>query len=272
MGVKTILFVLILVSVIAIVEGVPVPDYTLYGSVTVDGTKLTKDDSSVITLTLEGAELVKFTMGDVDADAYVLRVPMNSEATPGYAQTGDSVRIFVDGREVDQSPITVGDFGTTVKLDISVGSTPSSDEPEDETPVETTTTGRSSGGGGGSSSSGSSGSEPDVETVTVPVPELYEKEVAEEDEEEPEPTLIEQQETSQVKEDTLLTGATVEEEKIGFFQRILNFLGIGKETTPTGEAVAEVPKAKPLIGILIALVIVAVGLAVAYFLIFSREQ
>ena len=44
MGVKTILFVLILVSVIAIVEGVPVPDYTLYGSVTVDGTKLTKDD------------------------------------------------------------------------------------------------------------------------------------------------------------------------------------------------------------------------------------
>ena len=77
-------------------------------------------------------------MGDVDADAYVLRVSMNSEEMEGFAQVGDIARIYIDGREADQSPVTITDFGTTVSLDLTVGSA-QEDEPDEETTAEDTT-------------------------------------------------------------------------------------------------------------------------------------
>jgi len=254
MGVKNILFGLVLIMLINIVCAVPIPDYTLYGKVTVDGTILTKDDSNIISLTVDGKELTSFTMGEVDADAYVLRVPMNSEEIEGFAQVGDTARIYIDGKEADQSPVTIGDFGTTVNLDLTIGS---------EQGEEEESSGRDSSSGG---SSRSSDREPEHESITITVSD--EEEPIKEEVKEDKKAIVTKTEDKKVEEKS---EKITEEQKIDVFQRLINFLGFGEKAT-TGAAVAEVPRAKPLIGILIALVIIAIGLAIAYFVIFKREE
>ena len=253
--------------IVATVSAVPLPDYTLYGSVTVNGNKLTKEDSNIISLSVDGKELVKFQMGDVNADAYVLKIPMNSEKTEGYARTGDLARIYVDGVEVDQSPVTIGDFGTTVKLDLTV----SPEQQEQETQESTGTT----GGGSSESSSrshrgGGSSNEKETskELINVKLPEQEEKK------EEPEKRLkIEPKRDEEIKEitETEVLKQQKEETKKGFFEKLINLLGFGKEKI-TGRAVSELPSPKPLIGILIALVIIVVSLLIAYSLIFRGER
>jgi len=253
MGAGNILCIFTLLILVSIVTAIPLPDCTLYGSVTVNDYLLTKDDSNVISLTVDGEELASFTMGDVDADAYVLKVPINSEETEGFAQTGDTARIYIDGEEVDQSPITIGDFGTTIKLDLSVSS-------EQPTPSGGTS---SSTSGGGSRKSGDREPEVSRESIIIPEPEEISEEQPKIKPKEEDVVIsaeTPQKQTKEVKEEV---------EKIGLLQRLRNLFG---EKDVTGKAVAEAPKAKPLIGIIIALIIVAVGLTIAYFVIFKREK
>jgi cysteine-rich repeat protein len=100
------------------VGAVPVPDYTLYGEAYVNGNQLLRTDSATVSLKVDNQEIVYFDMGDVDADAYVLRVPMNSERTPGFAMTGDTAYIYINNVSINENPCIIGDFGTTIKLDI----------------------------------------------------------------------------------------------------------------------------------------------------------
>ena len=119
MGVKNSIYILVLLILISTIAAIPLPDYTLYGSVTVNNNKLTKDDSNIISLTVDGNELVSFTMGEVDVDAYVLRVPLNDEDIADAAQTEDSARIYVDGIEVDPSEVpllVIKPYNLDVKL------------------------------------------------------------------------------------------------------------------------------------------------------------
>lgn len=258
MGAKFFGYTLIFLISLFSIWAIPVPDYTLYGSATVNGRILTKEDSNIITLALDGKQLVSFKMGDVAADAYVLRVPMNSERTEQYAMAGDSVRIYIDGNEVKESPVTIGEFGTTVKLDMTIAS-------ESEQP----TTPKSSGGGSSShKQSTSDETEPKTtETVTIPSSQQSEEKTVVQ-------PLQPKAEIPQTQSEALEQTTEKEESSgVSIFQRIKDFLGLGKITgaATTDIKKTETPAAKPLVGIFIALIIVAVGLAIAYALIFKKE-
>jgi hypothetical protein len=302
MGVKQLIYLIVFIISFVIVSATPVPDYTLYGSATVSGKILTKEDTNVISLRLNEQELVKFTMGDVAADAYVLRVQMDSERTEGRAMKGDSVRIYIDGKEIDQSPVTIGDFGITVKLDITVSGTPSTCSPNWQcgawescsasstqsrtctdlnncgtasnkpaisqpcTPPNSGSGGSSGGSGSGSSSKSNSKETPKVtETISVndntpAVPTTQKAETVKK-------TVIKTAEENEPA--TQQISSEEQEEKVSLLQKIKDLFGFGKEMPITGEAVADVPTPRPLVGILIALVIVAFGLLVAYVIIFK---
>jgi hypothetical protein len=298
MGIKPLVSLIVFLVSLSIVSAIPVPDYTLYGSATVSGKTLTKEDTNVISLKLDGQELVSFTMGDVAADAYVLRVPMNSERTDGYAMAGDSVRIYVDDKEADHSPVIVGDFGSTVKLDISVSGSVTSCTPNwqcnswescsssgsqsrtcnDLNNCGTTTnmpatsqsctppSSGSSGSSGGSSSKSSSKDTPKV-TETIGVSEDEPETTVQKNEPVKKTVIISEQKQTTAQE--ISTEESEDEPKVSLWQKIKEILGLNKEEIPTAQVVSDVPQPKPLIGILIALVIIAFGLLVAYVIIFK---
>jgi parallel beta-helix repeat protein len=106
---------------IGLVTAIPQQDYTLYGTATLNGKVLTAQDDAVISLKVEGIELVSYTMGDIPGtDNYVLIVPLDSE--PGVttaAQEGDTAYIYINGIAINEGVQIIGAPGTTVQFDIS---------------------------------------------------------------------------------------------------------------------------------------------------------
>jgi parallel beta-helix repeat protein len=109
---------------IGLVAAIPQQDYTLYGTATLNGKVLTAQDDAVISLKVEGMELVSYTMGDIPGtDNYVLIVPLDSE--PGVttaAQEGETAYIYINGIPISEGAQIIGAPGTTVQFDISATS------------------------------------------------------------------------------------------------------------------------------------------------------
>jgi hypothetical protein len=101
----------------------PQPDFTFYGTAYVNGTPLTQTDTGyTITLEADGIELVRYRMGDDPGygDNYVLIVPMDDDpAVTTKGQEGDTAYVYINGVEVDESPLTLGDYGKTLPQDIN---------------------------------------------------------------------------------------------------------------------------------------------------------
>ena len=106
------------------VTAMPQQDYTLYGTATLDGAVLTAQDDAVISLAVDGIELVSYTMGDISGtDYYVLKVPLDSD--PGVtlaAQEGDTAYVYVNSVAIDEGPRIIGAPSTTARFDISARS------------------------------------------------------------------------------------------------------------------------------------------------------
>jgi hypothetical protein len=101
----------------------PQMDFTIYGSARVGDKTLTRSDTDyVLTLEVNGRELVRYVMGSLPSfqDYYVLKVPMDSDPfVQDKAYMGDTAHIFVNGKPVSENPIIVGNPGETILLDIS---------------------------------------------------------------------------------------------------------------------------------------------------------
>lgn len=101
---------------------VPMPEYTLYGTAHLNNVALTAGDAEyAVSLKLNGTTLVSYAMGSVGSygDRYVLKTPMDSDqAVSDAAYPGDTASLYINGVEIDESPVTIGDFGETTELDI----------------------------------------------------------------------------------------------------------------------------------------------------------
>jgi len=119
--VKFMLVIAILCFCIGQVTAIPQQDYTLYGTATFDGTVLTARDDAVISLAVDGIELVSYTMGDIQGtDYYVLKVPLDSD--PGVttaAQEGDTAYVYINGVAINEGPQIIGAPSATARFDIS---------------------------------------------------------------------------------------------------------------------------------------------------------
>lgn len=122
--VKIVLIIAILCFCIGVVTAIPQQDYTLYGTATLNGKILTAQDDAVVSLKVDGIELVSYTMGDITStDNYVLKVPMDSD--PGVttaAQEGDTAYISINGIAINEGPQIIGAPGTIVQFGISATS------------------------------------------------------------------------------------------------------------------------------------------------------
>ena len=122
--VKIALAIAILCFCSGLVTAIPQQDYTLYGTATLDGVVLTAQDDAVISLAVEGVELVSYRMGNISGtDYYVLKVPLDSD--PGVttaAQEGDTAYIYINGVEISEGTQIMGAPSNTARFDISAGS------------------------------------------------------------------------------------------------------------------------------------------------------
>ncbi|MCK4347213.1 MAG: hypothetical protein KAW47_01215, partial [Thermoplasmatales archaeon] len=122
--VKIALTIAILCFGIGVVTAIPQQDYTLYGTARLNGKVLTAQDDDVISLEVDGVELVSYTMGDIpNTDNYVLKVPMDSD--PGVttaAQEGDTAYTYINGIAINEGPQIIGAPGTIVQFGISATS------------------------------------------------------------------------------------------------------------------------------------------------------
>ncbi|RCV64772.1 hypothetical protein C5S53_07200 [Methanophagales archaeon] len=118
---KIALAIAILCFCSGLVTAIPQQDYTIYGTATLIGTVLTAQDDAVISLAVDGIELVSYTMGDISGtNNYVLKVPLDSD--PGVttaAQEGDSAYIYINGVAINEGPQIIEAPGTTAHVDIS---------------------------------------------------------------------------------------------------------------------------------------------------------
>jgi len=100
----------------------PQPDFTFWGTAHVNGVPLTQSDTDhIITLEVDGIELVQYTMGDmaIYEDYYVLKVPMDDDPmVVDKGQAGDTAFVYINGNPVDENPLTLGNYGETVLQDI----------------------------------------------------------------------------------------------------------------------------------------------------------
>jgi|GEM_PF-1500815 len=133
-----ILINLLLLTAGASVFAKPQPDFTFFGTASVNGVPLTQSDTdTTITLEVEGVELARYTMGDNPAagDYYVLIVPMDDDPTvTNKGFPGDSALVYINDNPVDENPLTLGNFGQTLVQNIDA--TISGLEPEiDVSPV-----------------------------------------------------------------------------------------------------------------------------------------
>jgi hypothetical protein len=123
--VKIALTIAIICFGIGLVTAVPpTQPYTLYGTATLNGKVLTAQDDDVISLKVDGVELVSYTMGDIAGiDHYVLKVPIDSNSSvTTAAQEGDSAYIYINGVAISEGVQVIGAPGTTVPFDISATS------------------------------------------------------------------------------------------------------------------------------------------------------
>jgi hypothetical protein len=127
--VKIALLIAILCFGIGVVTAIPQQPYTLYGTATLNGKILTAQDDAVMSLKVEGIELVSYTMGDISGtDNYVLKVPMDSDSSvTTAAQEGDTALIYINGIAINEGVSIIGAPSTTVQFDIS--GTPVSNQP-----------------------------------------------------------------------------------------------------------------------------------------------
>ncbi len=102
----------------------PTQPYTLYGTATLNGKVLTAQDDAVISLKVDGIELVSYTMGDIAGiDNYVLKVPMDSDSSvTTAAQEGDSAYIYINSVAIDEGVQVIGAPAAVIKFDISATS------------------------------------------------------------------------------------------------------------------------------------------------------
>jgi len=104
------------------VYGVPAQPYTLFGTVTVDGVALKQTDTNfTVTLKVNGVVLVSYRMGENPAagDNYVLIVPMDTDVTVSNAAfPGNSADIYINDVSANENPVTIGNSGETLSLDI----------------------------------------------------------------------------------------------------------------------------------------------------------
>jgi parallel beta-helix repeat protein len=123
--VKITLLIAILCFGIGVVTAIPQQPDTLYGTTTLNGKVLTAQDDDVVSLKVDGIELVSYTMGDISGtDNYVLKVPMDSDSSvTTAAQEGDTAYISINGIAINEGPQIIGAPGNTVKFDISATST-----------------------------------------------------------------------------------------------------------------------------------------------------
>ena len=106
---------------IGLVTAIPQQDYTLYGTATFDGTVLTARDDAVISLTVDGIELVSYKMGDISGtNNYVLKVPMDSDTgVTTAAQEGYTAYIYINGVAINEGSQIIGAPGTNAQFGIS---------------------------------------------------------------------------------------------------------------------------------------------------------
>lgn len=96
----------------------PAIPHVIRGTVTVDGVKMTRADTSVIvTAKVNGNEVANYKMGTMNLDEYFLYIELNSTV-----KSGMQAQLFVNGRSINENPVVIGDSGTEHILDISVGS------------------------------------------------------------------------------------------------------------------------------------------------------
>lgn len=134
---KTIIAVLliVLINATAIHAGIPEPDMTLFGEVSVGGRSIGSHDDVSIIARIDGRpdSLVgAYRMGDNPAagDFYVLRIRIESLAdgaqqSPNAASSGQKVNIYVrtsDFLEVYAASVTISESGTAQYLGLHSGS------------------------------------------------------------------------------------------------------------------------------------------------------
>ena len=122
--VRIVLTIAIICFCVGLVTAVPQQDYTLYGTATLNGKALTAQDDAVISLKVDGVELVSYTMGDIaGTDNYVLKVPMDSDSSvTTAAQEGDSAYIYINGVAIIEGVQVIGAPAAVVQVDISATS------------------------------------------------------------------------------------------------------------------------------------------------------
>jgi len=138
----------------------PAIPHMLRGTVTVDGAALTQDSGAVIIAKVDGAQVSRYTMGDMQFDQYFLYFQLNSTLTEGMQAT-----ITVDGQAINENPVTIGASGTEHTLDISVGQAVSG---RDDTSGDSAPFDGLSGSSSGDASSGSSATSGGSTTAYMP--------------------------------------------------------------------------------------------------------
>jgi len=121
---KIALIIAILCFTTGVVTAIPQQSYKLYGTATLNEEVLRAFDDDVISLKVDGVELVSYTMGDIPTtDNYVLKVPMDSDpSVTTAAQKGDTAYIYINGIAINEGPQVIGAPGTTVQHEISAKS------------------------------------------------------------------------------------------------------------------------------------------------------
>jgi parallel beta-helix repeat protein len=122
--VKIALLIATLCFSIGLVTAIPQQDYTLYGTATLNGKILTAQDNAIVSLKVDGIELVSYRMRDISGtDNYALKVPMDSDpSVTTAAQEGDTAYIYINGIAINEGTQIIGAPGTTVQFAISATS------------------------------------------------------------------------------------------------------------------------------------------------------
>jgi hypothetical protein len=106
---KIALTIAVLCFTTGVITALPQQSYTLYGTATLNGEVLTAHDNDVISLEVDGVELLSYTMGDITTDNYALKVPMDSDpSVTTAAQEGDTAYIYINGIAINEGPQVIG--------------------------------------------------------------------------------------------------------------------------------------------------------------------
>jgi hypothetical protein len=124
MGVKSVICLVVGIIIAVFVTAIPQPDYIMYGAAYINAVRLLRTDNATISLKINNSELVHFHMGDAADDVYILRVPMNTERTTGFAMTGDVATIYINNHPITEGTRVIGNSGDFFELNIHIILTP----------------------------------------------------------------------------------------------------------------------------------------------------